>query len=420
MSFRNTLRIVLASMILVIGSISLFGCSKAISNKPAKQATKTTSRQKVPRKAAKMPAPKDNGYLISGYSDNAAFSNHTVIELDASYQVTAKYDDIGLTYLTVNNNGDFIYCDAAGEKSGFEEKSDLRTLFSSSIERRIRFSSTNQGGDFTDRTQLTPKTDLNEFDPTIYQTFGRAGLSENGNVVMPMIIDTESVLFKMKVDGTGKKRIKLDSSIAGSTFIPAPDFSKILAFDSDNNVGEQVKLIDNDGQVLPSPAMQAYAGSVSQAVADGIEDAPPEYYEYPYIYNIVWLPNSAGFLYTANDENQENVNLYLWNTSNNSASVIGQFPGNEMVENLSISRDGKTVAFDNGSNIYTMSIGDGTLTNVTPEHGGNGSPAWSPNGKKLVFLNSTLIWIMNRDGSDKKKLSANMDGVDGPIKWIAN
>ncbi len=70
------------------------------------------------------------------------------------------------------------------------------------------------------------------------------------------------------------------------------------------------------------------------------------------------------------------------------------------------SPDGQVLAFDDG-NIWTISLTNGLLTQLTAGDGHH-FPSWSPDGKTIAYVvafnDSAGIWLMNNDGSGKKRL----------------
>ena len=77
--------------------------------------------------------------------------------------------------------------------------------------------------------------------------------------------------------------------------------------------------------------------------------------------------------------------------------------------NLDVSPDGQTVAFDLLGDIYTMPITGGTPTRIAEGLPYETQPRFSPDGKRIAFTSDRgggdNIWIMNRDGSDKRQFT---------------
>lgn len=76
---------------------------------------------------------------------------------------------------------------------------------------------------------------------------------------------------------------------------------------------------------------------------------------------------------------------------------------------------------DNTVHVYTIKP-DGTDEKTTSDDPAvlDGLPSWSPDGTKIAFTSNQAdsyeIWIMNEDGSDRRRLS-RMNGWDGLPKW---
>ena len=77
--------------------------------------------------------------------------------------------------------------------------------------------------------------------------------------------------------------------------------------------------------------------------------------------------------------------------------------------NVDVAADGRTIAFDLLGDIYTMPIEGGTPTRIAEGLAYEHQPRFSPDGKRIAFVSDRAggdnIWLMNRDGSDKKQIS---------------
>lgn len=77
--------------------------------------------------------------------------------------------------------------------------------------------------------------------------------------------------------------------------------------------------------------------------------------------------------------------------------------------NLDVSPDGQTLVFDLLGDIYTLGISGGTPTRIAEGLPYETQPRFSPDGRRIAFTSDRgggdNIWIMNRDGSDKRQLT---------------
>lgn len=77
--------------------------------------------------------------------------------------------------------------------------------------------------------------------------------------------------------------------------------------------------------------------------------------------------------------------------------------------NVDVAPDGRTIAFDLLGDIYTMPIEGGTPTRIAEGLAYEHQPRFSPDGKRIAFVSDAgggdNIWLMNRDGSDRRQLS---------------
>jgi len=103
---------------------------------------------------------------------------------------------------------------------------------------------------------------------------------------------------------------------------------------------------------------------------------------------------------------------------------------------LAWSNDGRTIFFGsnrrkdwerepNDSEIYAVDMTSGTLTQVTKRYGPDAAPVLSPDGTRIAYLGfddthrsfqNTQLYVMNRDGSGSRSLTAGLDkSIDGTV-----
>ena len=81
------------------------------------------------------------------------------------------------------------------------------------------------------------------------------------------------------------------------------------------------------------------------------------------------------------------------------------------------------------SDIFAVSIADAELTQITSEPGSERSPTYSPDGKKIAFtkqsnervmFKNTYLAVMDKDGSNEKILTSDLDRPASNVKWASN
>ena len=76
---------------------------------------------------------------------------------------------------------------------------------------------------------------------------------------------------------------------------------------------------------------------------------------------------------------------------------------------LDLSPDGKMIVFELLGDLYTLPITGGEATRITSGQGYDMQPAFSPDGKKLVFISdrngSENVWVANADGTKARAIT---------------
>lgn len=81
------------------------------------------------------------------------------------------------------------------------------------------------------------------------------------------------------------------------------------------------------------------------------------------------------------------------------------------------------------TDIYEIAIADGSVTRLTNRAGPDRSPVVSPDGTRIAYLGNdengksylqNVLYVMNRDGSDKQPLTAGLDRSLGNPQWAQN
>lgn len=92
--------------------------------------------------------------------------------------------------------------------------------------------------------------------------------------------------------------------------------------------------------------------------------------------------------------------------------------------NLDVSSDGKDIVFDLLGDIYSMPITGGTAVLLSGGIAWDIQPRFSPNGKYISYTSdkngADNIWIMNRDGSNKRQVTKETFRLLNNATWTPN
>ncbi|HMM97476.1 MAG TPA: DPP IV N-terminal domain-containing protein [Anaerolineales bacterium] len=144
--------------------------------------------------------------------------------------------------------------------------------------------------------------------------------------------------------------------------------------------------------------------------------------------------NGSNGMIVFQSDRDGNYDLYVMNPdgtdvrnlTNHPASDTGPVP----------SPDGRRIAFqsnrDGNNEIYVVDLETGKQTNLTNHTASDHSPTWSPDGSSIAFVSdrdallldearglwTNDIYIMNSDGSDQRRLTAdNLTNGYGGLAW---
>lgn len=124
----------------------------------------------------------------------------------------------------------------------------------------------------------------------------------------------------------------------------------------------------------------------------------------------------------------------IWKYDFTSKKITPITKGQHRLSNLTLSRDGKKIAFTrrtenrrnqgNLSEIYLFDLQDSTMTQLTDNNAPEGQLAWSPNGNTLAFtaaddknweLKNEKIWLLDLGSKSVKMVSSAFEGNIGPF-----
>jgi imidazolonepropionase-like amidohydrolase/Tol biopolymer transport system component len=116
-----------------------------------------------------------------------------------------------------------------------------------------------------------------------------------------------------------------------------------------------------------------------------------------------------------------------WDVNAPPGAIVRQVPINVdegTWMNVDVSPDGRTIAFDLLGDIYTLPIGGGAPTRIAEGLAYEVQPRFSPDGKRIAFTSDRgggdNIWVMNRDGSDKRQVTKEDFRLLNQPTWSAD
>jgi len=220
--------------------------------------------------------------------------------------------------------------------------------------------------------------------------------------------DGNSEIWVMDADGTGQRRLTVGPGWANNESPDwSPDGSKI-AFDSDRDGHRQIYVMNADG-----------TGQTNLSNSPAYDESPS------------WSPDGAEITFQSNRDG--NWEIYVMNADGTGQANLTNNAADDLAPDWS--RDGSKIAFysdrqPSGYGMHVLGIYVMNADGTAPTHvGGVYGPAWSPDGSKIAFwqnwicgwptlFGSTVcsgIFTINADGTGEHQLtSAGSSGEGGP------
>jgi len=128
-----------------------------------------------------------------------------------------------------------------------------------------------------------------------------------------------------------------------------------------------------------------------------------------------WTPDGKSIAFSAQvGDEAAGSDIFLLSVADGSVEPLVDGPGGQ--DGAVFSPDGSTIAYISDADadefeIYTRDLNSGTTTRLTDYIDRDSSPQWSPDGNRIAFRRRTDgvsdIWLMDKDGSNLEQLTAD-------------
>ncbi len=223
---------------------------------------------------------------------------------------------------------------------------------------------------------------------------GRRNLTKKeGNYFRPMwlkgkeriVFELDSDLWIMNRDGSDQRPLTTGKAIVSHEFLPSPDGKKV-AFLSKNG---EVRVVDIEEGV------EAKIFSPEDPKKSNLGLGCP----------FVWSPESTYLLYNRLSKGKI-LDIWMVSSEGKEAKPLTKNRWESNDWGFRFSPDGRKIAYEVGGSLYIMDRDGSNKKKVTGDLELNEDKfSFSPDGIKILFLGNYNIWTVNSDGSNLRQLT---------------
>lgn len=217
-------------------------------------------------------------------------------------------------------------------------------------------------------------------------------------------------VYVMRSDGTGARRIMQTEPTYGAGVSWSPDGTKLVVA-----TWKGIWLMNANGRQRVRLAAGGLPYYIGEKPHRKLFSARPTDFGSP-----TWSPDGRSFAFTAS-QGIDNRDVWMMNADGSGERRVKKTPYFE--GNVDWNPVAALLVFDSGSwvsDVYAMKTNGTALRLLTSGGGwvGSGMPAWSADGKRIVFARPNGLWIMNADGSAQVRLTRHT--FDGDPAWSSS
>ena len=185
------------------------------------------------------------------------------------------------------------------------------------------------------------------------------------------------------------------------------NYGKIAFISTRDGLGHQLYIMNTDGS-NPVRKTNHIAESLSYTLPDGTKHVI-EYGGSIGVSDPAWAPDGSRIVLATGIDCSCLFQVEILDLNEN--SLINPDLPFELSTCPAWSPDGIKIAFyafnDDKSGIYIMDVNSKEITNLTHGLGSEEGLAWSPDGKKITFTLGRYMYVINADGTNKKRLTTD-------------